>query len=173
MKYLLFVLFLATSISLNAQTVESEKINWGNLKTFSAKSFEFKTDSVTYKCTNCKYVIFDTESGVSGYYLLGDATYEIKSAKIKDKAMSALVRLSPENHDTIVKIDGKAELNDQGFKAHSRLILATIFKRSYHSAMEALIPKSGNYTWNIFGAKEGDFMAVYADGVMKIVNITK
>src|SRR6187402_1474308 len=141
MKNVLAAFFLLIfSANVKAQAPSGEKIDWNNLKTFSAKSFEFKTDNVTYKCSNCKYVGFDSESGLSGYYLVGDANYEIKSESIKDKAFCAMVRLSPEDADTLVKIEGKTALADNGFKTHSKLILGVIFRRSYHSGMDALIP---------------------------------
>ena len=172
MKNLLLAFFLfIASFNLNAQV--AEKIDWSNLKTFTAKSFEFKSDSVTYKCSNCKFVVFDSESGLSGYYLMGEANYEIKSAGIKDKAFCAMVRLSPEDGDTLIKIEGKTVLSDNGFKSHSKLVLSLIFKRSYHAGMDALIPEHGNYTWNFFGNKEGDILAVYAEGLRKVIKVTR
>lgn len=178
MKNLFLALAFLFSLSLQAQDSDStkavaEKINWNNLKMYAVKNFEFKTPQAFVKCTNCRLIEIETLMGTTGYYLLGEGTYDIPSEKMKDKLMCTLIRLNPEDVESTVKMEGKTEINDAGFKAHSRLILANIFKRSYHAGMDALIPANGDYTCDIFGIKDGDFLASCTGGTLKVVRISR
>ncbi len=87
-------LFCSVNI-LFGQTTESESIDWAHLKTFSAKGFEFKSDKISFKCGECRYIEISSNSGVSGYFVLADASFTIKDEKIEDMSTATMIRLNP------------------------------------------------------------------------------
>jgi hypothetical protein len=78
----LLILLLACSRFTFAQIVQNEKIDWENLPAYSCKSFTFKTDQLNYECKDCRYVELKSNSGISGYFLLGQSTFSIPSKKM-------------------------------------------------------------------------------------------
>ncbi len=89
--FLSVILLLFVSTSNFAQLSESEKIDWEHLKTFSAKSFVFKTDKMNYSCSDCRYLEISTNSGVSGYYVMGEANYTLDYKKMDGKSMAIII----------------------------------------------------------------------------------
>ena len=169
----LFNLSLTFYIASFAQVVESEKINWDNLPAFSCKSFTFKTEQLNYECKDCRYVEFKTISGVSGYFLLGQSSFSIPSKEIDGSSTALMLRLNPKDSTDFLSIVNPSSINDNGFISLSLLVLNDIFRRCYHSGMDALIPHKGNYTTDIFSDKDGDMLVAYADGKLEIFNGTK
>jgi hypothetical protein len=167
----ILMLFFTTSIF--AQLNESEKIDWENLKTYTAKSFVFKSDKITYSCNDCRYVEVSSNSGVSGYYIMGESTYAVDYKKMEGKSMAIMIRMNPKDAKEFLTISSSKETNDVGFNSLSLLVLNNIFKRCYHSGMDALIPMSGEYTLDLFSEKEGDLMISYADKKINVFSISK
>jgi len=172
-KIILFALLLIGNRIGFAQVVESEKIDWENLSTFSAKSFIFKSDQINYECKDCRYVELRSNSGVSGYLLLGQAAFSIPKKKISGNSTAIMIRLNPKDSVNFLQIANPTTISDVGFVAFSLLILNNIFKRCYHSGMDALIPNKGEYAVDIFSDKDGDMLIAYADEKIKIFNVTK
>lgn len=172
-KFLLFNLFLSFAYCSFAQVVESEKIDWENLPAFSAKSFVFKSGQINYECTDCRYVELRSNSGVSGYLLLGQAAFSIPNKKISGNSSAIMIRINPKDSSTFLQISNSEKLEDIGFVSLSLLILNNTFKRCYHSGMDALIPLNGEYAVDIFSDKEGDMLVSYADKKIQIFNISK
>ena len=170
---LLFVLIIIGHRISFAQIVESEMIDWENLKAFASKSFIFKSDQINYECKDCRYVELESNSGVSGYFLLGQSTFSIPKKKISGTSTAIMIRLNPKDSLSFLQITNPTEIEDEGFVAISLLILNNIFKRCYHSGMDALIPNKNEYTVDIFSDKDGDMLVAYADDKIQLFNVTK
>ncbi len=168
----LIILLVITSVSF-AQTLAGEPVNWQNLKTFSASSFQFKSDQFDYNCTDCKFIEISSKSGISGYWLAGNATYAVPEKKLSGKANVILIRMSPENAKDYLKISGVSEFNDNAFFSVSLIALQSVFKRSYHSGMDALIPKAGEYTVNMFTENFQDLVVAFFDDKIELFDNTR
>jgi hypothetical protein len=172
-KIVLIILLLACSRITFAQVAESEKIDWENLPAFSCKSFVFKTNQLKYECKDCRFVTLKSNSGESGYFLLGPGRLSIPEKKIEASSSAIMIRLNPKDSADFLQIANAAAIEDKGFVSLSLLILNNIFRRFYHSGMDALIPNKGEYGADIFSDKDGDIAVSYADGNISIFNLTK
>ena len=54
-RSILIIIVLAISYLAEGQIVESDKIEWANLKSYSAPEFKFTTDQIEYSCNNCRF----------------------------------------------------------------------------------------------------------------------
>lgn len=156
-----------------SQVVESEKIDWENLPAFTATHFTLNTGKINYDCKDCRYVTLTSNSGVSGYLLIGQASFSIPKKKIEGKSTAIMIRLNPKDSLDFLKIENPTKIEDNGFVAFSLLILNNIFKRCYHSGMDALIPNKGEYTVDLFSDQEGDLLVAFADDEVQLFNVSK
>ena len=83
MKTIFSLLILFASIVCNAQGPPSETINWDNLAAFSAKKINFKSSEIDFECKDCKCLEIKTQSGVTGFYILGNSQFNMKNKKIE------------------------------------------------------------------------------------------
>lgn len=167
---LVFALIVNRSYS---QNTESEKIDWENLPAFTATHFTLNTGKINYDCKDCRYVTLKSNSGVSGYLLLGQASFSIPQKKIEGKSTAIMIRLNPKDSLDFLKIENPTKIEDEGFVAFSLLILNNIFKRCYHSGMDALIPNKGEYALDLFSDKDGDLLVAFADDEIQLFNVSK
>jgi len=173
MKFLFQILLLhSIPFILNAQVVESEKVDWNNLSIYSTQDFKFNSDKLNFACKDCKYAEIRTLSGVSGYFVLGNSKITVREKSIDENSSGAMIRLNPMDSTNFLKITGAKRIEDKGFSSLTLLVLNDVFKRCYHSAMDALIPNAGDYTIDIFSEKEGDFLIAVGDGKMQYFNVT-
>lgn len=89
------------------------------------------------------------------------------------KSMAIMIRMNPKDAKEFLTITSSKEINDVGFNSLSLIGLNSIFKRFYHSGMDALIPRSGEYALDLFSEKDGDLLISYADKKMKVFNVSK
>ncbi len=168
-----FILLILNCHFSYCQVIESEKIDWENLPVFSSTHFTLNTGKINYDCKDCRYVTLKSNSGVSGYLLLGQASFSIPQKKIEGKSTAIMIRLNPKDSIDFLKIENPVEIKDEGFIAFSLLILHNIFKRCYHSRMDALIPKKGEYTVDLFSDQEGDLLVAFTDDEIQLYNVSK
>lgn len=173
MKHFLLSCLLVAALPATAQTTESEIVDWEHLDAYAAKSFAYHTDEVDFKCKDCRYIEIRSASGVSGYLVIGDAPFSVRSEQLDDLSHVTMIRLSPKDIDEHVHITKAEAIRDEGFNAMSLLILQRIFRRCYHTGMEARIPASGDYTIDFFAVKEGDVLAAYYKGNMEIHHLSQ
>jgi hypothetical protein len=132
---------------MKAQTIEGEKVDWSKLQAFTAESFSFKTNDLTYECKNCKYIEIKTSSGVTGYFLSGDASFSVPAKEVAGKSGAIMIRLNPKDSVKFLQIINPIQFDDKGFVSMTLLILNDTFRRCYHSGMDALIQNPVTTQW--------------------------
>jgi hypothetical protein len=163
MKQLLFIPLLVLSISsCSTQSHRSEPVEWLNPKTYKAKTFSFKTDSINFDATNCKILEIRSTSGVTGYYLEGDANIHIETKNLQEKCTAAMFRFNPLDVDSLFTIENLKEIRDDSFVSSSLTVLKSTFRHCYHKNMDALIPDTGNCAVNFFSPRIGEVLVSQA-----------
>ncbi len=159
MKQILFTpLLLLTVVSCLGQSYRTETVEWLNPKVYKAKSFTFKTDSVDFVASNCKIFEIRTISGVTGYYLEGDAGIKIEAKKLSERCTAAMFRFNPLDIDSVITIVNLKEMQDDEFVNASLKVLKSTFRHCYHAGMDAIIPDPGVYAVNFFSPKIGEVL---------------
>lgn len=165
----LFLLTICTGI---AQSYRTETVEWLNPKVYKAKSFTFKTDSVDFIATNCKIFEIKTISGVTGYYLEGDGSIQIKIKNLNEKCTAAMFRFNPSDIDSVITMENLKEIQDDEFVNASLKVLKTTFRHCYHAGMDAIIPDNGVYAVNFFSPKIGEVLVSQDKKEMIYYNFT-
>lgn len=159
MKQLLFSSVFVLYINFCfAQSYRTETVDWLNPKIYKAKSLVFKTDSVMFEAKNCKIFEFRTISGVTGYYIEGEAIINIETKQLNEKCTAAMFRFNPLDIDSLITIENFKEIQDDVFYNSSLNILRTSFRRCYHAGMDAIIPDRDIYAVNFFSPKLGEVL---------------
>ena len=151
-------LFLLIAISCFAQSNKIEAVDWLHPKIYKAKSFTFKSDSAVFETKNCKIFEIKTVSGITGYYVEGDANIQIKSKDLNEKCTAAMFRFNPLDIDSLVQIKNMAEIQDDAFFNSSLKVLKSTFRHCYHSGMDAIIPDTESYAIDFFSKKIGEVL---------------
>ncbi len=155
---LLTYLFLLTVCTCLAQSYRTETVEWLNPKVYKAKIFTFKSDSVYFVADNCRIFEIRTISGVTGYYLEGDARIQIETKNLMEKCTAAMIRFNPADVDSLITIVNLREIQDDEFVNASLKVLKSTFRHCYHAGMDAIIPDSGFYAVNFFSIKIGEVL---------------
>ena len=173
MKQFLFssLLFMFAHIS-SAQTFLAEKVEWINPKVYKAKSFTFKTDSINFVATNSRILEIKSTSGVTGYYLKGDASIQIVTKNLNETCTAAMFRFNPREVDSLISSENMKEITDDDFVSESLKVLKLTFRHCYHKNMDALIPDPGAYAVNFFSKKIGEVLVSKAENEMIYYNFT-
>lgn len=170
------LLYLAVLILIESQgfsqDLKVEKIDWNSLQSYSASQIEFKSEEMSLKFTACKYVEIVTESGISGLFIIGNGTINIKTGNISDSISGCMIRLNPDEIGSLLLIKEKVKTNDKGFSALSKNILNDSFSHCYQSNLDALIPAKGNYALNFFSNTYGEVLASYTGTETIVFNFT-
>lgn len=173
MKHLLFLPLLIVSIYFcSAQSHRVESVEWLNPKTFKAKTFTFKTDSINFVATNCKILEIRSTSGVTGYYLEGDANIHIETKNLQEKCTAAMFRFNPLEIDSLITIENLKEIRDDDFVSASLKVLKSTFRHCYHKNMDALIPDTGDCAVNFFSPRIGEVLVSQAKEEIIYYNFT-
>jgi hypothetical protein len=156
-----------------SQDLKVEKIDWNSLQSYSASEIEFKSEEMSLKLLDCKYVEIVTESGISGLFIVGNGTIYVKTENISDSISGCMIRVNPEELESLIVIKDKRKTNEKGFTAISKNTLNDTFSHCYHSNLDALIPAKGNYALNFFCHKYGEVLATYTGTETIIFNFTE
>jgi len=151
----MFALISWTSL---AQSYRTETVEWLNPKIYKAKTFAFKTDSINFIANNCKIFEIRTISGVTGYYVEGEANIKIETKKLEEKCTAAMIRINPMDLDSLIKIENLKEIKDDEFLNASLTVLKSTFRHCYHSGMDAIIPDTKVYAINFFSPRIGEVL---------------
>ena len=174
MKQLVYLTFFILTANLGfSQDYNVEKIDWNSLQSYSASEIEFKSEEMSLKLLDCKYVEIKTESGITGLFTIGNGTIYVKTKNITDSIYGCLIRINPEELDSLIVIKNKRETNDKGFAAISKNTLNDSFGHCYQSNLDALIPAKGTYALNFFSSKYGEVLASYSGAETIIFNFTE
>ena len=156
-----------------AQNAKAEKVDWNALQSFSAKQIEFKSNEITMKCTDCKYVEIVTASGLNGLFLIGNGTIQVKAGNISDSISGCLIRFNPGEFGTYIRMVGKKKIDDRGFSALSKNVLNDSFSHCYQGNLDAIIPPKGSYALNFFSKSLGEILATYTETEASVINFTE
>jgi hypothetical protein len=156
-----------------SQDLKVEKIDWNSLQSYSVSEIEFKSEEMSLKLLDCKYVEIVTESGISGLFIIGNGTIYVKTENISDSISGCMIRLNPDEVESLLVIKDKRKTNDKGFSALSKNTLNDSFSHCYQSNLDALIPSKGNNALNFFCYKYGDFLETYTGTETIIFNFTE
>jgi len=170
--YLLTLLLLLTVGTCIAQTHRIETVDWLNPKIYHARTFTFKTDSIDFVAKNCKIFEIRTISGVTGYYLEGDASIHIETKKLFEKCTAAMFRFNPLEVDSLIVIENLKEIQDEAFLDSALTVLKSTFRHCYHSGMDAIIPDNGKFAVNFFSPGIGEVLVGQDKGEMIYYNFT-
>jgi hypothetical protein len=174
MKELFFLaVFIMTAIQGFSQNFKVEKIVWDSLQSYHASQIEFKSEEMRMKCMDCKYVEIETESGVSGLFIIRSGTIKVKTENISDSISGCMIRLNPEEIESLLVIENSRKTNDKGFAALSKNTLNDSFGHCYQSNLDALIPSKGNYAINFFSNSLGEVLASYNGTETILFNFTE
>ena len=171
-QFLLTQLCLIIVFTSLGQSYRTETVEWLNPKSYKAKSLSFKTDSVTFTANNCRILEIKTISGVTGYYVEGDANIQVKTKEMNEKCTAAMLRFNPLDADSLVIIENLKELQDDEFVKSSLTVLKSTFRHCYHSGMDAIIPDSGVYAVNFFSPRIGEVLVSHDKKEMVYYNFT-
>ena len=171
-KIALTQLLILTIINCLAQSYRTETVEWLNPKIYKAKTFTFKSDSVLLVANSCKIFEFHTISGVTGYYLEGDVSIQIKAKNISEKCTAAMFRFNPIDKDSLISIENLKEFKDDDFVNSSFNVLKSTFRHCYHSGMDAIIPDPGVYAIDFFSPKLGEVLVSHDKKEMIYYNFT-
>ncbi|MFN0189252.1 MAG: hypothetical protein ACKVQV_11175 [Bacteroidia bacterium] len=154
----LFYLLLLSSHFCFAQAYKTEPVEWLTPKIYKAKSFTFKSDSVLFKAKNCKIFEIHTNSGVTGYYLEGDAVINIETKQLNEKCTAAMFRFNPIDKDSLITFENQKETHDDKYFNSTLNILKSTFRHCYHAGMDAIIPDQHDYAVDFFSPKLGEVL---------------
>jgi len=161
MKNIFFILLVFALASCNAQELNrvSEKVDWENLKMYEVELFSFKSKQIQYTCTDCKILEIKSVSGVSGYYVVGSATFNTPSKEIPHNSSAALFRFNPADNQKLMELTNAKEIFDKEFYTVAKIALqSTAFKRTYHTKMDAYIPNVEDFSVVLFPENDGEIL---------------
>jgi hypothetical protein len=173
MKTPAILIFLLIAMSVAAQDIVKESVNWKDAKVFTAKNIVFKSDEISLVSSNCKYLEIRTQSGITGIFILGFASIRIKSKNFSDSVQACLIRFNPSDMKSFLTINSPQETVDIGSAELSKSILKDSFTHCYHSGLDAILPKSGYYALNFFSKTGGDLLATYGNKKLILFSFTK
>jgi len=171
-KIILIPILLLLVYTFFAQSYRTETVEWLNPKIYKAKTFNFETDSIHFVAKNCKILEIRTISGVTGYYLEGDASIQVATKNLNEKCKTAMFRFNPSDVDSLITIENLKETQDDNFVNSSLKVLRSTFRHCYHSGMDALIPDPGEYAVNFFSPKIGEVLVSQSKKEMIFYNFT-
>lgn len=175
-RYWFFFLVLIGAADLfgQARELKTEKVNWREPILAQATEFNFQTEELHLIFDDCKIFEIESESGVTGYFVLGYGFIEIDNQNIKEGVTAAMIRLNPEDGKEWVSMVKPVQIDDIGFHRLSLSILNDVFRHCYHSGMDALIPEKGVYAVNFFGEKSGEYLAtISSQNQLKLVSFNR
>lgn len=156
MKKLFFILSVLVGINANAQLLPppKEAVDWENAKTYTVEKFDLNSKEVQYNCTDCKILELKTKFGITGYYVVGEASFTTTNTKKIHNAGVALFKFNPADKDTLITLTNPVEFDDKNFRSSSVAILkCTAFRRSYHDGMDIFIPNKNDFSAVFFTEK--------------------
>ncbi len=161
MKALLCLFFtIAGWHNISAQ-YKVQPVNWKTPACFTAERLDITTEHLSINCRACRIMELETEQGVTGLYISGDGTMSLKDGNISDEFSVCLFRFNPEEYTKWVNIVKRHKLKDRGFYEQAIQICKDLFRHSYHSGMDALIPKEQGYSAAFYAKENGDLLASY------------
>ena len=159
---LVLVWFMTTSQAFCQNAIG---VNWRNPKQYAAKQINFKTDMLSFTCSDCKFIELKTALGIVGVYIIGNGIVYIPSKSIKDKFGGCMIRFNPDEYEKLVQMDGKVDVSDDSFKDTATKKAQKVFKHCYHSGMDALLPPKSAYALDLITENNGDYFVSIDKGV--------
>ncbi|HTQ39417.1 MAG TPA: hypothetical protein VMJ32_10330 [Pirellulales bacterium] len=102
---------------------------------------------------------------MTGLVLFGDGKFHFTSEDktFEGRFHSVLLRFNPKDADSILKLEQGKQSTDKGVFEMARQITGGVFRHSYHSGMEALIPPEGAFSAALNSQGYGDLLISVAD----------
>lgn len=102
--------------------------------------------------------------GVTGLVLIGDGKFHYAPTAdqmFDGQFRTILLRFNPQDLDALLKLEEGKKVTDKGTYEMAKQLLGSVFRHSYHSGMDALIPPQGALSAALNSKQHGDLLVSF------------